>query len=207
MDPVTASLILGGASSATNIGGQLIGNYSGRKGAKRAAKYARWNSAWAAQNLPAMQMAGLRKAGLNPILAAGSGRSTQMPSPQNIPIGSPGNSNIAGGYKDVSSAQLFRNQNRVARAQAEREEKVNEYWDTQVGREFIVPMAAASAAGVNVRNVSDAVLLPSLIRSANSAEKLSNDKSLWDRVKDWHKGNVKRHNPDYYEFRYPNDKK
>ena len=207
MDPVTGSLMLGGLSSATNVGSQLLGNYSGRKAGKRAAKYARWNAAWAAQNLPALQMKGLRDAGLNPILAAGSGRNTQMPSPQNMATGSPGQSNVAGGYKDISSAQLFKNQNRVAKAQAEREEKVNAYWNTHVGREFIVPMAAASAAGVNVRNVSDAVLLPSLIRSANSAEKLSNEKSLWDRVKDWHKGNVKRYNPDYYEFRYPNEKK
>ena len=77
MDP----LILSSAIDAgSGFAGQAFGNYSGRKSSKRAAKYQRWNAAWAANELPSMQVAGLRKAGLNPILAVGGMRAGQMPS-------------------------------------------------------------------------------------------------------------------------------
>lgn len=117
MDPLTASLILGGASSATDIGGQLLSGYQGRKSAKRAAKYARWNSAWAAQNLPSLQMEGLRKGGLNPILAAGNvGKNYQVGAGSPGPIGqSGGGADYSRGYQSVSSAKLAKEQRNTQR--------------------------------------------------------------------------------------------
>lgn len=122
MDPVTATLIVGGASSATDIAGSFISGFQGRKSAKRAAKYARWNSAWAAQNLPGLQMEGLRAAGLNPILAAGRfGGAVSPGTGTPASIGQSSGVDFSRVYSNVSSAKL-------AREQRETQEQMTDYY-------------------------------------------------------------------------------
>lgn len=74
MDPVTASLVLGGVQMGADLGGAFLGDYQNRKAAKKQYKYWKWSTFEG----PGLRMAGLRQAGLNPILAAGSSAAQSM---------------------------------------------------------------------------------------------------------------------------------
>lgn len=191
MDPVTASLFVAGADQASGIASQLIGGYQGRKSAKRASKYQRWNSAWAAQNLPDLQVRGLQKAGLNPMLAAGA--SPPAVSSASAPqIGPSSSSSFSGAFRTSTAAQVDKEVLKQQKLKTRREEMLTDWWNTDTGRNFIVPFAAASAAGVNANSVSDAVLLPSLMNSAEAATKSKHKgkpSSVWDSYKrNWQEG-------------------
>lgn len=173
---------LGGLSSAAGSGmaaaAPLLGQYFGNKLNYRFAKKT-------AIHGPSWQVKGLRRAGLNPILAVSSGfKPNQMSSSSIDPTAAI--SNISSSKQARQQTRLLTDQTRIASAKAKREEMINDVWKSSVGRTHIVPMAAASAAGVKAKSVADAVLLPSLINSANSAK---DSKSLFDRYKEsWSQG-------------------
>lgn len=133
MDPATATLIAGGAQSGSAIASQLIGGYQGRKSAKRAAKYARWNTAWAERNVPSLRMQGLRAAGLNPILAAG-GSSTMAPGAAG-PIGSPGQGvDLSSTSAKGAQAALNREQINLTKEQRQTSRKLGDLYEKQAGK-------------------------------------------------------------------------
>lgn len=120
MDPVSASLASTALSSATNLAGQVFGGYQGRKSSKRAAKYQRWNASWAANKLPSIQVQGLRRAGLNPILAVG-GMKPQNLAPTSAPQIAANHKadNLAASIESISSARLKKKNEDLVSAQTD----------------------------------------------------------------------------------------
>lgn len=147
MDPMTLMGLSGAAQSAFGLGSQMIGGYQGRKLAKKTAKYARWNAAWSAKELPAMTVSGLRKANLNPILAVGGMRSSMAGGSTAGGIGAGARAaDLAGAYQAASSGSLAKMQRALVVAQTKKayQESSESFARTQL-QHFLANSAQAQA--------------------------------------------------------------
>lgn len=148
----------GAASSA--IGG-LFGIGQQALSSKLQYKYAKKM----AQNSPSWNVEGLRKANLNPILAAnpaGGSPSAGMPTGTSL--------DVAGSVANLSSAKLKETQDDIAHNQAlssaskaiidlrkqQWESKVYDYMESKLGKKVMIPMSAIKMAGVNLSGAKSA---------------------------------------------------
>lgn len=104
MGPGAIALASSASNTAGNIGGQVLGYGFGKKSAKKQLKYQKW----AAAEMPSYHVAGLKKAGLNPILAVNPGGS--LPNISATSAGSNVRADLADAYQKSSAAALVREQ-------------------------------------------------------------------------------------------------
>ena len=176
------ALGFGAASSAAGMMGSAIGS-------RRQYKYTKKMM----QNRHQWEVADLRRAGLNPILSAGA--QAPMGNASFIPPGAP---DFAGGYEKFKSGKLKKELERKASYETttaknlaqqsanalHRDNLLTNYWGTATGDHFIIPMAAANAAGYSTSSATDAVLLPTLMNINNQTtmdpNHTSSSRDMWN---------------------------
>ena len=163
--------------------GSLFGIGQAAASAKMQYRYAKKM----AQNAPSWNVAGLRKAGLNPILAAnpaGGSPSAGMP-----PVSPP---DVAGSAANLSSAKLKSAQESVAKNQEkitwnqalssaskaitdlrkqQWESKVYDYMNTKYGKKVMLPLSAIKMAGVNLSGAKTAAAVTAFMNSLEESMK------------------------------------
>lgn len=175
MDPVTGAIVSSGIQSGSDVGSAFLGNYFNRKASKRQYKYWRWS----VLEGPSLQVAGLRKAGLNPILAAGGSSASSMSpglSAQNVHA-----SNMANTMSSAATLSLARKQAQLLDAQTDKEKNqsnmyanlasaagwdaLNKSFDTyknelttkvyegKIGQKILPILRAMSESGVGISDV------------------------------------------------------
>lgn len=135
MDPViTGALIGAGGNALSTAGGNLMSDYSGRRAAKRQYKYWRWGQFEG----PSLRMQGLRKAGINPIHAAGGGSmgagGAFAPGMSPPRISSPDVSGgAASGSEVMRKRKLYQAELKLLQTQTDREEATKRAQDELAG--------------------------------------------------------------------------
>lgn len=177
MDPVTASLYLGGLSSATTIGSAFLQDSFSQSASKKAYKYWKWGQ----EIGPQLRMRGLRKAGLNPILAAGGSSAGAAAFGGGLTARGLAANNLANSVSSAASLSLARKQGRLLDAQTDKERSMQSmygnlsnaaHWDalnksyetfknslttkayeTKIGGKALPVLRALNESGVGLRDV------------------------------------------------------
>lgn len=180
--------------AAIGAGGSMASSLIGLYGASQQRK---WASREAEKNRDFLsrshqiRVQDLRAAGLNPILSTHAG---SMPSPS-VPGGAAAtahNIDLAGVFQKSSASKLAQEQLKTQKQITQREKNITErdsaitdYWRSPSGKNFIVPLAAASAAGLNVNSITDAALVPAAMHynNRNTANSAQGQRTFWDQYK------------------------
>lgn len=155
----------------SSVTGGLLGGAASEFSAKQSYRYDKKT----AIHSPSWHVEGLKRAGLNPILAAGSSPSFGS-SPQSINVPPPASS-----AKDVNTASLVKSQKKIAENQAiaaaadagikvremKWNDKVYDFMENNPG--FLLKMSSAKKSGVPLKDLGEAGLLH-LLLDPNSAK-------------------------------------